>query len=215
MSRIRRPNFRKPFGTKRAKRPTRWIDANSNPASDCQYIGDAISCLPTIGKDLIFGDLDMDWSDKSEVTLSRLVGNLSWTCSSSTTQVVPLSVERGIPNQRVLVRAGILVREEVDAFAGTDPIDLFDPESIEEYEWMWLNQHQVLFHGDGWYSPSGLPNELVITSVSQWDVDLDLRVKRRLGKKDHLVLFRQWAAGPGAFDVTVLGATLLRELMMS
>lgn len=216
MSRIRRPNFRKPFGTKRARRPVRWIDANSSRTdAECRYTDDVISCFPTRGKDLIYGDLDMDWSDKTEVTLSRLVGQLSFSASSNFTSVVPLQTQRQAPQLNVVLRAGILVREEVGTFLESGVIDLFDPENIEEFEWMWLKSCHVPWWGDGFHTPSGLPDEVVTSVYSQFTWDLDLRVKRKLGKQDHLVLFRQWAVGAGPFDVTFQGHTLLRELMMS
>ena len=206
---------RRRMGMPLRKRPSRWIDCNSTVAAECQWSGGTVPCTPNAGRDLVFGDLDMDWSDKSEVVLGRIVGDVSLFATSSSNKPNPAVPFDVIPNHRLLVRLGVLVREEVDSFAGIEFIDLFDNEAIEEYEWMYLQQTQMEPRwGRTFVVSDGMTGENWV-NVLQKDIHLDIRVKRKLGKKDHLVLCHQWAIGPGDFNVDVEISTLLRTIMLS
>jgi len=209
-----RRRVRRPFG-KASRRPVRWIDAASKNADECQFTNIDVLCTPTTGRELISGDLDIEWVDKNEVVLERLVGSLSYWASTSLEQSFPAADGRDTPNLRMLVRTGILVREELGSAAAADAIDLFDNESIEEYEWMYLHQHAPIWMGDNFSILGPTTGFPLVSLYSQWTEDLDLRVKRKLGKKDHLMLFQQWAAGPGAFDMSLSAAHLLRQLIKS
>lgn len=188
------------------KQNRRWIDCNS-------HLGDSL--LGTIGytqifvppgqpRELLVGDLDMDWSDKSEVTVQRILGNLSLWMLSETD---PDNGGTAFP-EPVLVRFGLLATEDTDRLY--QDIDLGDPESLEEYEWMWLNQTTAEFNWQ-YEEPSGVRRA---TATANYDVDVI--TKRKLGKKDSIVLYSQlWmqSAAPQAFNVTARYSYQLRAVL--
>lgn len=158
----------------------RWIDCNSHLFSTCESTVTNISCAPGDPRELLVGDLDMDWSDKSEVTLARIIGDISLRGTvrndGPTTYPLPL-----------LVRFGLLVTEDTDRLY--QAIDLGDPESLEEYEWMWLKEQIIPYDLYTFSEASG--NSEIAGVVS---IPLDTTVKRKLGKKDSLVLYSQMAS---------------------
>lgn len=173
---INRTPFRRKPWARRTKRPFRWIDANSHqrtPVGDppCGVDYSSISCIPGF-YELLNGDLDLEWMDATEATIDRLVGDLAinyeenWT--TSTKPVFPIA------------RFGLLLVEEVETLATWVPPDLFEAEDLEEYEWMWLQQ--VNPPVDVWQG--GILNILAGNS----SYHLDIRNRRKIGPKDHLVL---------------------------
>lgn len=148
------------------------------------------------------GDLDMDWSDKSEVTLARIVGDISLYGSSQ--QEPPANLPYPL-----IVRFGLLVTEDTDRVY--IPIDLWDPESLEEFEWMWLSEQIIPSEIFSFSEASG--NSLSAGSVT---THLDVGVKRRLGKKDSLVLYSQiklMAPSPAGYTVNARYTYQLRCVM--
>lgn len=176
---IRRGRF--PRWRRGRRRPVRWIDGNSNILSiaECAVDSVPIVCTPSDPRELLVGDLDIDWSDKSEVTISRIVGSITLAGNSgrSATGLLPYGV---------LVRLGILVTEDTDRVYNA--IDLGDPESLEEFEWMWLH-NQILDVRAG----HTLPSTETLHETTYANVPVDIRVKRKLGKKDSLLLYGQHA----------------------
>jgi hypothetical protein len=123
---------------------------------------------------LLYGDTDWDWADDSEVLIERIVGTLSLFASIGTP-----AIEGGHPKPLVF-RLGFLACEELED--GTQPaLDLWDPEALEEYQWMWLKQLTVGDVSGGNFRGAK-------------DVDIDLRNRRKLGKRDGIYLYIQWKA---------------------
>lgn len=154
---------------------------------------------------LIWGDDDLDWMDANEATLERTVGTLSLG-----TQV---SVIPGVFLTLPVVRMGILVAEELQDQSVAPAIDLWERESVEEHEWMWLSQvSDFSWNGD-------YVNGTTALKAYRADVALDLRVRRRLGKKDALLLYFQAGLQSNAdasapeFDFTMSLHYLLRSLI--
>lgn len=162
----------------KALHPVRWLDCNSsqgNPLLQCEQTTHDQLCTPQAPLELLVGDLDWDWSDASEVRIDRIVGTLSW---SVRFQSDASDLGSGAA---LMLRFGILATEETDRVYQT--IDLWDPESIEEYEWMWLGQHTLAPDWDGL--------EAIWKSSKSIDIPLDVRTRRKLGKKDSVVLYTQ------------------------
>lgn len=166
-----------------------------------------LQCEPSSPRELLVGDLDIDWSDKSEVTISRIVGSISITGESVRTAI------SGAP-YGILVRLGILVTEDTDRVYNL--IDLGDPESLEEYEWMWL--HSQILDPMG-FEPGGeyLNTDTAWTS-SYANIPVDIRVKRKLGKKDSLLLYGQHSlhiTSPNNFSFSTQMSVQLRTVLAS
>lgn len=137
---------------------------------------------------LLWGDDDLEWMDVNEVRLERLVGTITTSCTVTSYRdggTLLISSLRGPPVHRM----GILLCEELEAQNSRPVLDLFDVETIEEYEWMWLSQV-------GEWTPGNLMVPASSTDMfSQYrsDVSVDTNNRRKLGKKDALVLYHQWA----------------------
>lgn len=165
---------------RRGKRlPRRWLDGNSSRAVELgcgQEVFD-LQCDPASPiRTLFYGDTDWDWADSSEVLVDGIIGRFHW---DALNQIQDDSL--GIWHPQT-VRLGVLAVEDSDV---PPTIDLFDNEVREEYEWMYL------------YSAIGKlenlsPGQFPITSLFQYeDVDVNIRTRRKLGKKDGIYLYAQ------------------------
>lgn len=193
----RRPWRKKPW-SKGNRRPVRWVELNCNETiSDCTIEGHNAVCafddpdLRRLGTtELWSGDFDAEYADDANVVVERIVGDISLggiSLHSDGQFVVPY------------VRLGLLAVEEVETIATWEPPNLFLREDLEEYEWMWL--YGSNFKGN-WVPTLGI--EAVPGMRYGDELHVDLRVKRKLGKKDHLVLLAQFATlGPPVGSITV------------
>lgn len=161
----------------------RWIECNStNSVDECSYLNRGISCgvtPPSLSRTILLdGDADIEWADRNEVRIDRVVGNIN--------VAMQTRIEGGTGNwQEPTFRLGILLHEEVEDLAELGPIDLWDRESVEEYEWLWLWEGMSETH---FTLNLGTENHRIFGRVH---VPIDLRVKRKMGKKDLLVLYHQ------------------------
>lgn len=194
----------------KALHPIRWLDANSTQAQveGCGTTPVYLSCDPLASPvELLVGDQDWDWSDTSEVRIDRMVGTMSWTYSyandSQSSPILPL-----------ILRFGILATEDTDRVYQT--IDLFDPESLEEFQWMWLEQ-RTAFGGDSGVFVGGATQDFFMYTGAV-DIPLDIRTRRKLGKKDSVVLYAQTklvAPAPAGYTVSSGLTWLLRSIIRS
>lgn len=170
----RSPRWRRgKFFPRRA--PVRWIDCNSHQRDECGISPTNIACEPQASpRELLVGDLDFDWSDRNEVLVDRIVGTITFNVQSFATNNIPYPT---------IVRFGILATEETDRVY--NPIDLFDPESLEEYQWMWLQQLSIPYNGEN------IDGDTTVRSDAIIDVPLDIHTRRKIGKKDSVVLYAQ------------------------
>lgn len=196
----------------KALHPVRWLDANSTQGvveNPCGMQPLYIACEPLAAGpvELLVGDLDWDWSDASEVRIDRIVGTMSWVYKSSgsafTDPALPLAM-----------RFGILATEDTDRVYQT--IDLFDPESLEEFSWMWLEHRTALGTENQFFDDTGVPQYIYHSGAI--DIPLDIRTRRKLGKKDAIVLYAQTkliAPNPANYTVTSNLTWLLRSIVRS
>lgn len=181
-----RPIRRAPFPRfrRRRRRPQRWIEGNSAISATefpCTVQGSLVQCLPdTPVRVLLDGDADWEWADRSEVVVDRIVGSLTWRLF--------MDNEPGPTVVPFLVRYGVLALEETEDTYPT--IDLFDREAIEEYQWMWIDQFSVSGMNNVQYDdPNDPATAFVLTT---YDTKLDIATRRKLGKKDRVVLYAQF-----------------------
>lgn len=182
--RVRRPI---PMGG--VRRPVRWIEGNSAQGIEPIPQVSAFSFTPTLdtsawptagGTELINGDSDLEWMDRNEVTVERIVGDI-------TTAGFYVDETTGQFITQYVYRMGILVVEEVEDIGAWVPPSLFTRENLEEFEWMWLYQ--------GLLQAAINPIELTTGGSALFfgeTVHVDLHVRRKIGKKDHLVLLGQF-----------------------
>jgi len=187
----RNPFRRRPWRGRRTNRTGRWVDCNSTalvPGEDCRVESTNFVCAvqdpnAMVGgtKVLLTGDFDMEWADRGEVRVDRVVGDIQVSSRSVASQN-----EWYLP----MLRIGLLLVEEVQDIAAWVPPNLFLQEDLEEFEWMWLWQPDLEVQPP-LLNPQGASGQESpqFSGFRNWDsTHLDLRVKRKLGKKDHLVM---------------------------
>lgn len=202
--RPRRPGGRRP--------PTRWIDGSVTniPDTPCRYQPVPIPCseapnvpaVPFSGCHLIVsGEVDLDWADKSESRVDRIIGSIG------------LHAVQIIPQENMIVwpdiRLGIVVVEDTVEISQWIPPNLWDHDHLEEVEWVWL--HQTFMNA--WEGKSQTADWPSIGS-KQWGatvIPVDITNRRKVGKQDHLVLVAQMSHGNDAlFDHGVDMVPMLR-----
>lgn len=215
------------------RRPVRWIDALSAPLVFSE-LGNAEpgalgggSIFPagfgvTAGdlysvsyRELIVGDIDTEWADANEVVLERLVGDIHVRGVESVGVPPEDTIISHWNELSTLVRMGIVLIEDVDEQTATDqkPPSLWSADDLADGEWLWL-----------WQLGSPQENHVYIDETDEvvqrvWchDYHLDLRVKRKLGRRDRLVLCHEFAVPAptlvGTHSVSVY--PLLRQLVSS
>lgn len=201
--RPRRPGGKRP--------PTRWIDGSMQTNDTCVFQPTNMVCAnaPNVPMsafagcfEIVSGENDLDWADKSESRLDRVVGRLSIGLRSIQQQLDSFSL--------VFARMGMLVVEEVDDITTWQPPNLWDHDHLEEFEWMWLWQGNIL--DDNVLLVEATGGQL--GDLRTWrTIDIDCRVRRKLGKQDHLVLLGQLSNGISAetpFNVSGQYVPMLR-----
>lgn len=207
----------RPRGPGGRRPPTRWIDGSSqgNSGEPCLYSPIPLPCsvppntptAPLLGVYVVAsGEVDLDWADKSESRLDRVVGDIGLKALTTIAQ----EDEIVWPD----IRLGMLVAEEIDDITTWNPPNLWDHDHLEEFEWMWLYQTQVL-GWDGGAREESWPS-LGSRSWFAKDVHVDLHVRRKLGKADHLVIVGQFSHGISAvFNSAVGMACMLRAVFVN
>jgi len=135
------------------------------------------------------GDADAEYSDDSTVLLERMVGDID-----VRGRVIPDPVEGTW--QLPVIRMGILALEEVETVTDKG-LNLFNRENLEEFQWLWL--WQSWFPGLSFSRPPTTSEHLYFGDA----VHVDCRVRRKLGKKDHLIMLSQLAVVGGFAGSTV------------
>lgn len=174
---------------------------NANPGGNCVFSAvSPIPCDPASNpRELLVGDSDWDWADRNEVRVDRIVGTISWRVADAYE-----SFNVGYP-QPWVVRFGILATEETDRLY--QAIDLFDRESLEEFQWMYL--HQSMGTTETFLVADGIYN------IQYEDLHIDVRTRRALGKKDSVVLYAQakrHTDSPPGVTITSLQAQYVESL---
>lgn len=160
--------------------------------AECEIEPFIVNCEPWTPAELLVGEIDLDWVDRQEVRIDRLVGTISFSEQAAANGQEPAPT---------IVRFGILETEDTDRLYQT--IDLFDNESLEQFEWMWL--HQFSFNHNSYLFNATNPGTYIRSSSA--DIPLDVRTRRKLGHKDSIVLYtqkRRVSAAPlGATDTSI------------
>lgn len=214
----RRPWRRAPW-RKANRRPHRWIALNTTAGlgEDCVITEPwAVPCAASAGVSpavtLAAGQVDVEpWADNQEVVVDRIVGQINLQGISYVTYTEAPALATA---PATMVRLGMLVQEETDPTAAPF-INLFSDEHVEDFEWMWL---QEVVPNNWNYLPGSST-----TGASGWGwthtIDLDLRVKRKLGQTDNLLLYAALAIVADGNYAThfeyVTGSHLLRSVFVS
>jgi hypothetical protein len=164
-------------------------------------------------REMVVGDLDTEWADANEVVVERIVGDVRVATSrTGLGSSSPVILAQRLP----VVRMGLLVLEETVSPATAAPPEapsLWNNDDLQDAEWMWL--HQVAFDVVQIVPDTG-PQPGPYGSMHSWShFHLDVRVKRKLGRRDALVMCHTWAT-VGPLDgsiVTVDVQPMLRVLV--
>lgn len=208
----RRPWRKKPWAK---KRPTRW-NATTTPLDG--FTAEVNSLVVPIGTpsttftppllSLIAGQADVEpWADDQEITVDRIVGTIHIITEYSYDPTI-----NDFGNDFHL-KAGILVNEEVSQDIDPPGLKLWEQETMEDYEWMWLWSGITEWQNGTRY----------VTNSNVWAraynrIDLDIRNRRKVGQSDELNLYMAYA--PFNFQdegaaVLVSAIVDLREIMLS
>jgi len=203
-----------PFFRRRTKkRPSRWSAYTQESAA----LGAVASLLLPYAGDvedplvvLVDGDQDVaPWADEQEVTLDRVVGSIS-TQFLRGFDVPPTVLEA---NHNLIARYGLLVVENFETTAPPQ-INLWDQDAFEQYEWMWL---QDVVPEES--ATSITQNDESIVSGNLTATRLDVRVRRKIGPKDQLLLYgsvgRMELEASGNFTFFARCVPALRHILMS
>jgi len=188
-----RPINRNPFRRRpwrKSRRKVEWFDGLSAGSLDREDGGEpyTLPCIiPTLPlvcdsfeegttrstfRTVWSGPADAEHIDDSNALIERIVGSIEVRC------YVDIN-----PNPLLLplVRFGLLAIEEAGPGDGTEyeDISLFENEHIQDYEWMWLHQATM------WSQPTAITDGI----NGQAHIDLDVRVRRKLGRQDAVLLF--------------------------
>jgi len=203
---------------RRKKRPTRWLGYSQAAVGNDGEVDSLLVPLASTSTlnppilVVIDGGADVaPWADETEVTLDRVVGSIL-------TQFVRV-LDPGTPNlveemHQAFCRYGLLVAEETEEGAPPPAVNLFDSDVVEAYEWMWI---QDVVPEESSTSIVMGDDSVVTTNLTR--TPLDVRVRRKIGPKDQLLLY-------GALARMELGFTTnsfffaralpnLREIVMS
>lgn len=207
-----RPIRRAPFPRwkKGKRRPTRWNASISNFDAEDSRIEPVLvpsgpgASLPIAT--LISGQIDVEpWADDQEVTIDRIIGSITlrsdtlWQTTSSATS--PL----------MYVKMGLIVNEEVTQDSAGTTIALFEQESLEDYEWLWL--------WGGYISTDPtqrvFPNGVDVAYQATQRIELDIKNRRKVGQSDELNLYAQFLSDTADNIGLVQCITDVRAILMS
>lgn len=201
----RRPFRRPPW----RKKPVRWVDANSAALEPTEFnLGVGSITPPGTGgiatvnyRELVVGDIDTGWSDNQDVVLERLVGDISIMqrhLSGPLTDISNDSLLSGALRVFPIVRMGIVLLEDEDETATPSPPGLWTADDLRDGEWLWLKQWNSLENSHCYLDePNG-----TLLRIGSLDIHLDLRVKRKIGRRDRLVLCHEYAQVGETFEGT-------------
>lgn len=201
---IRRP--RVPAWKRGKRRPIRWNAASTGYTPE---VGSGLNIVDVYGVGavplvspsfiLVDGQVDVEpWADEQEVTLDKTIGRLTfWATYSSI----------GATIHPPYLKVGIILLEEITQGVDLPEYNLFEQETWEDYEWMWMwaGSMELVGHDAG-----------AETGYARKDLDVYTKNRRKIGQSDQLVVFAQQADGPGvAALATVKAACDIRTVLMS
>lgn len=202
---INRRPWRKAPWSRAKKRPTRWnaVSPGYTPEAGqglnlTQIFG--VGAVPLVSPSftLVSGQVDVEpWADEQEVTLDKIIGRFTfWS-----TYAVPAGVHPPY------LKVGILLLEEITQDIDPVRLNLYEQETMEDYEWLWL-----------WSGSMDVESYSDSTIYARKDLDVYSKNRRKIGQSDELVVYAQTAdnftqGGPALANV--LGVCDLRTILMS
>jgi len=169
-------------------RPKRW--AASTDSLETTSGGLISAVIPYVANEdvtgsepiasLLSGEFDVaTWADEQEIRVDRIVGSIG----IGGRVLLDSSAEAPAP---IVVRLGMIVSEDVtaDLTADNPRRKLFDQNDLQEAEWMWL--HQVVLE------PTVYPGDASRVNYT-YNLPIDIRNRRKIGQKDYLFLYSQFA----------------------
>jgi len=208
----------------RRRRPTRWIDCGSVgllnlgptepgtpdifvPGQLTGYGVDVMGSGGTGGAtsgaiELLVGDGDTWWADANEVRLERVVGSIALQVSARALEAdLAGNTNYWLTRMCPIVRFGLLVVAEEDEEVVALPPSLHESDDLEESQWLWLHQTQG---GVGIQWAFENASDLYLQRQAVVDIPIDVRVKRKISRRDRLCLVHEygWFAGAVAEDIS-------------
>lgn len=198
----RRPWRRKPWGK---KRPTRWNASTNGTNEDSVALNTVVYPASTTAGPIAVlcdGQIDVEpWADEQEVTIDRIVGSLHF---------YGYSLADTLESARdVILKVGIVLNEELtdDSPAPVVTKLMFDQESNEDTEWIWLHSKVLeatpVLTGTTW------------VKNFQYTIPIDIRNRRKIGQKDELAVYAQWATSGSGYLVQLQSYCDVRCILMS
>lgn len=130
---------------------------------------------------LIGGQADVEpWADEQEITVDRIVGQLHVVVEHAYDSLL------NVFGNDIYVKAGLIVNEEITQDVDEVKLDLFEQETMEDYEWMWLGNCVPLVQNGSRQQDS------YIYTRSHFVWNWDIRNRRKVGQSDELNLFMQY-----------------------
>lgn len=194
-----------------ARRPKRWNAALTPVDSELArftsvFLTPGVNAQAPLAT-LVSGQVDVEpWADEQEVTLDRTIGNISLKATTTWDSAVT------IDPPDVYVKLGILVNEEITADPAGSTLNMFEQETLEDYEWMWLWGG---FVGADQFQTRALTGTQFVTSG--WtNIYLDISNRRKIGQSDELNLFGQVVVNGETLGAPIVEAVYdLRTVLMS
>lgn len=215
----RRPFRRPPW--RKSSRPKRWnaVTSPTNNEGGITTLSPLTVPLMIAGGQvepallqLVSGQVDVEpWADEQEVTIDRIIGQIHYQVAA---QQDP---SQFLAPPRCLIKAGILVNEEITQDISPQALNLFEQETMEDYEWMWLNTTLMKYDETQRFTDTA-GDAVVLDAVHT--LELDIRNRRKVGQSDELNLYIQampLARIPtGPAELLIVEALVeLRQVMMS
>lgn len=201
---INRRPWRKAPWSRAKKRPTRWNAVTPT------YVPEAgaglqvvdvfnVGAVPLVEPSftLVSGQVDVEpWADEQEVTLDKIIGRMTFYSA--------YAIQAGV--HPAYLKVGILLHEEVTQDVDLPRLNLFEQETWEDYEWLWL-----------WSGSMDVESYTDSTFYSRKDVDVYTKNRRKIGQSDELVVYAQSADNQthGPALATVTAVCDLRTVLMS
>lgn len=199
---IRRP--RVPAWKRGKRRPIRW---NAAAAGYTPEVGAGLNivdvynvgAIPLVPPSFILVDGQVDvepWADEQEVTLDKVIGRMTFWAQWGL---------EGITVHPPYLKVGIILLEEITQGVDLPEYNLFEQETWEDYEWLWLwsGSMELEYVAEGG------------TAYARKDLDVLTKNRRKIGQSDQLVVFAQQADGVTAALATVKAACDIRTVLMS
>lgn len=206
---------RRSFHRRGPRRPVRWIyggsetmKATSQPdppfVDECAIRGEVLVCNPdegVTGYELVNGETDLEYADKAESTICRVVGDVVFRAGFQQLSMLDFDNVLSVPP---MWRIGLIMMRNLKVQeAQIQAPDIWERDANQDADWMYRAQHDFAEGGNVYVaanSGGGGDDHTLIESCVR--THLDVRVNRKCGREDSLILVAQmgWF---NPFDITI------------